>query len=155
MSTSATSLSRWGTIEFTKLASTLYRSPALFIPSTCSPHIATSGGWWKCTGHRLDRTNDCMQKVLFDGMWLPAQECSTLTENQITALIRASPEAPHTIQAAMTAEELGQPKEGSLFRPVHDYWMSERRQGQPVPVEIECRMPQDLLVSRTAPRQGK
>eukprot|EP00961_Rhodomonas_salina_P030236 407242-Rhodomonas_salina.1 len=73
----------------------------------------------------------------------------------MTALIQASTATPYTIWGVMTAEELGQPSEGKLFRVVHDYWMSARRRDQPVPVEVECCMPPDPLISRIILRQGK
>eukprot|EP00961_Rhodomonas_salina_P121211 1631434-Rhodomonas_salina.1 len=60
MSTSASSMSRWGTLDFAKLAGTLYSSSAVFVPTDCAPRVPAPGGWWKCTGHHLVKTQGRM-----------------------------------------------------------------------------------------------
>eukprot|EP00961_Rhodomonas_salina_P165515 2230056-Rhodomonas_salina.3 len=154
MVTGSDSLPRWGTQAFDKLAGTLYRAPAQFVPSEgLQPE---QGRWWKCTGHRKD-TNQGQPTILFDGMWLPGGDttAATFTQTQLTALILAAPTIPRTVTWKLTAEALGQPPEGKLFQNVHDYWMGELCRDCPVPVEIECCMPPDYLLSRTALQLGK
>eukprot|EP00961_Rhodomonas_salina_P050714 680974-Rhodomonas_salina.9 len=98
MSTGASLLSRWWTIDFAKLAGTLYCSQAVFVPTECTPHVPAPGGWWKCTGHCLTKKQGTTA-VLFDWVWLPEQDdnCFTFTEEQLTTLILAAPITSYTI----------------------------------------------------------
>eukprot|EP00961_Rhodomonas_salina_P058622 787499-Rhodomonas_salina.1 len=62
---------------------------------------------------------------------------------------------PGSITVELTEIELGQPPTGPLIRLLHDHWTSERRRQRDVPVEIECRLCPDNLLSRAQPDSRK
>eukprot|EP00961_Rhodomonas_salina_P119714 1611118-Rhodomonas_salina.1 len=97
MSTGSTSLSHWGTQAWNKLAGTLARAPAFFIPSEVVPHGSEKGRWWKCTGHSKIKERGAVH-FQFAGKWLPStgDPSDDLTQTQIKALLSAATTTPFT-----------------------------------------------------------
>eukprot|EP00961_Rhodomonas_salina_P241181 3259057-Rhodomonas_salina.1 len=69
MSTGSTSLTRWGTISLDKLAGTLCRAQAFYVPPSHLSHDSGHGRWWKCTGHRKVQIQG-LSTMQFEGKWL-------------------------------------------------------------------------------------
>eukprot|EP00961_Rhodomonas_salina_P027457 371456-Rhodomonas_salina.1 len=143
------------------LGRVLRTAPPLFIPAALLPsHARTaSGRWWGCTGYQRASTRLIGPiRFVFEGQWLgpgPSDVSATLTHADMESIMGHAGSIPGLITLDLTETELGQPQAGPLVRILHYHWTSEHRRHCDVPVEIECRLCPDNLLSRTQPELRK